>query len=285
MHTLETQYLDTLAEATDDTANWVHDTTGRNGAGVYRALIPPRLDWIVQAGDGFPLLLSKRVPFGVVVAEFCWMMSGRVDVEWLDQHKAAQIWRPWALADGTIGRAYGYQIDHPTMGHQVAQAVERLRLDPTDRRACWTHWRADDLPFMALPPCHGCFCQLRVVAGKVHLHMHQRSADWCVGVPFNIAFYSLLLRVCSRLIGQPEGGLHITFGDAHLYEMHFEGAIKQLEQAQEVRRAGMEAPGLVFNRYDLREAPAASVFRSLEPSDFRLFGYKSMPAIKLGVAV
>ena len=83
MHPLETQYLDTLAEATDDTANWTHDTTGRNGAGVYRALIPPRLDWIVQAGDGFPLLLSKRVPFGVVAAEFFWMMSGRVDVEWL----------------------------------------------------------------------------------------------------------------------------------------------------------------------------------------------------------
>lgn len=111
------------------------------------------------------------------------------------------------------------------------------------------------------------------------------SADWCVGVPFNIAFYALLLRVCSRLIGQPEGGLHITFGDAHLYEMHIEGAIKQLEQAQEVRKAGKVAPSLLFRRYDLREAPAAAVFRSLVPGDFELSGYDPMPAIKLGVAV
>ena len=106
-----------------------------------------------------------------------------------------------------------------------------------------------------------------------------------MGVPFNVAFYALLLRVCSRLIGQPEGGLHITFGDAHLYEMHFEGALKQLEQAQEVRKVGKVAPSLVFRRYDLREAPAAAVFRSLVPGDFELSGYDPMPAIKLGVAV
>jgi len=106
-----------------------------------------------------------------------------------------------------------------------------------------------------------------------------------VGVPFNIAFYALLLRVCSRLIGRPEGGLHITFGDAHLYEMHLEGAVKQLEQAQEARGRGDVAGELLFRRYDLMEAPAAEVFRSLVPSDFELPWYDPMPAIKLVVAV
>lgn len=275
MHPLEYQYINIMRQGLID---W-RPETGRNGA-VLRAIIPPRLDWLCVGGRGFPLLVSKRMPWSKVVAEFCWMMSGRVDIAWLAERGAANIWEPWQLADRTIGKGYGHQFGKGL----VVDALDELRRNPGSRRACWTLWAADDLPEMALPPCHGCFTQLRIVAGKLHLHMHQRSADWCVGVPFNIAFYALLLKVCAQLLGVPEGGLHIAFGDAHIYEAHLEGARRHIEQFDGAE-SGYTLPTSPTVEWTPQGSGDEEVLRGLDVGQFALDGYRPLPGITFEVAV
>jgi thymidylate synthase len=238
------------------------------------------------------------MPWSKVVAEFCWMISGRNNMKWLEDRGAANIWQPWALSDGTIGRGYGYQFaaggrakdkcygngTWPPGKHLVADALAELRRDPGSRRACWSLWVADDLDAMALPPCHGCFTQLRIVGGRLHLHMHQRSADWCVGVPFNIAFYALLLKVCAQLLGCPEGGLHMSFGDAHIYEAHIEGARKHIEQF-DAAEASYTLPLSPRVEWTPEGSGDEEVLRGLDVGQFRLIGYQALPGIKFEVAV
>lgn len=279
MHPLEYQYINIMRQGL---LEWIPETA-RNGHAVRRAIIPPRLDWLCVGDRGFPLLVSKRMPWSKVVAEFCWMVSGRTDMQWLEDRGAANIWQPWALPDGTIGKGYGYQIGR-RRGHLVADALRELRRDPMSRRACWTLWVADDLDAMALPPCHGCFTQLRVVGGRLHLHMHQRSADWCVGVPFNIAFYALLLKVCAQLLGCPEGGLHMTFGDAHIYEAHVEGARRHIDQFDE-GEACYTLPASPRVEWTPQGSGDEEVLRGLDVGQFQLIGYKALPGIKFEVAV
>lgn len=291
IHQLEQQYLHHL-DCAVRSDGWAHDTTGRNGAKVLRALDPPRFIWNSGLELGFPLLTSKRMAWRAIVAEFCWMISGRNDIAWLKERGAAQIWQPWALPDGTIGRGYGYQIGAGGR-HLVAEALSELRRDPSSRRACYTHWVADDLAAMALPPCHGCFVQLRILPGglgpALQLHMYQRSADWCVGVPFNLAFYALLLKVCAQLLGVREGRMHIAFGDAHMYEAHRDGALKQVLRAQGRDRWGTPGanipspPRVIWT--PAQGSGDEDVLRALDVGQFQLLDYAPLEPIRFGVAV
>lgn len=173
--------------------------------------------------DGFPLLTTKRVHFQSVVTELLWFMRGDTNVRWLQEH-GCTIWDEWADENGDLGPVYGAQ-----WAKQLPGVIDALRADPYSRRHVVNCWQLDDLPSMALPPCHMSF-QFHVSDERLSCHMYQRSADWFLGVPFNIASYALLTHLVAREVGLGVGELIISFGDMHLYANHIEAALTQLDR-------------------------------------------------------
>lgn len=225
--------------------------------------------------EGFPMLTTKKLHLKSIIHELIWFLAGDTNISYLKQH-GVRIWDEWADENGDLGPVYGKQWrSWATMdGHavdQISEAVELLKTNPDSRRIIVSAWNPGDIPDMALAPCH-CLFQFYVADGKLSCQLYQRSADIFLGVPFNIASYSLLTLMMAQVTGLKPGDFVHTFGDAHLYLNHLEQADEQL------KRTPRPLPVLTINP-DVR-----SIF-DFKYDDFTLTGYDPHPHIAAPVAV
>lgn len=225
--------------------------------------------------EGFPLLTTKKLHLKSIIYELLWFLQGDTNVKYLQEH-GVRIWNEWARPDGDLGHIYGYQWrSWPDYngGHidQIRQVIEDIKSNPESRRHIVSAWNVADLPGMALPPCHIMF-QFYVADGRLSLQLYQRSGDCFLGVPFNIASYSLLLLMVAQVTGLKPGDFVHTLGDAHIYNNHREQVMTQL--AREPRKL----PVMKLN-------PEVKDIFDFKYEDFTLEGYDPMPHIKGEVAV
>lgn len=224
--------------------------------------------------DSFPLITTKSVHVKSMVGELLWFLSGDSNVRWL-QDNGIRIWNEWADETGDLGPVYGIQWRSwptPDGRHidQIAEALETLKNDPDSRRNIVSAWNVSELSNMALPPCHLLF-QLYVADGKLSCQLYQRSADMFLGVPFNIASYSLLTHMFAQQAGLEVGEFIWTGGDCHIYDNHVDQVKLQLS------RDARPCPQLKLNK-------AADMF-SYSFDDVVFEGYDPHPVIKAKVAV
>lgn len=224
--------------------------------------------------ESFPLITTKKVHFHSVVGELLWFLKGDSNVSWL-QENGIRIWNEWADENGDLGPVYGVQWRSwptPDGAHidQIAEALSTLINNPDSRRNIVSAWNVSELKNMALPPCHLLF-QLYVAEGKLSCQLYQRSADMFLGVPFNIASYSLLTHMLAQQAGLEVGEFIWTGGDCHIYDNHREQVELQLS------REPRPYPQLV-----LRKAP--DIF-SYDFADIAVEGYDPHPTIRAQVAV
>lgn len=225
--------------------------------------------------DGFPALTTKKVHMKSVIAELLWFLRGSTNIDWLHE-QGVKIWDDWADAKGDLGPIYGYQWRSwptPDGRHidQIAQVIENIREHPDSRRHIVSAWNAADIDEMALPPCHTLF-QFYVADGRLSCQLYQRSGDIFLGVPFNIASYSLLTMMIAQVCDLQIGDFVHTLGDAHLYNTHLDQARLQLE------RPPKQLPTMVLN-------PLRQTIDEFQPTDFELVNYDPYPAIKAPIAV
>lgn len=228
MTTGEKQYLDLMRKIITD--GDVRE--GRNGA-TY-SLFGEQMKFDLR--DGFPLLTTKKMFTHGIVVELLWMLRGMTNIQWLHNYRVT-IWDEWADANGDLGPVYGAQwrgwrkhIGDPFPIDQLKNLIDGIKRDPYSRRHIVTAWNPAEIDQMKLPPCH-CFFQCHVRDGRLNLQLYQRSADWFLGVPFNIASYALLTHLIARECGLQVGQFIHTFGDLHLYANHLDAAEKQLSRA------------------------------------------------------
>ena len=224
---------------------------------------------------GFPLVTTKRLHTRSIIHELLWFLRGDTNLAYLHDN-GVTIWDEWADESGDLGPIYGYQwrswpAPDGRRIDQIAAVVEQIRTHPDSRRHLVTAWNPADLERMALPPCHAMF-QFYVGDGRLSCQLYQRSADVFLGVPFNIASYSLLTRMVAQVTGLAPGDFVHTLGDAHLYTNHLEQADLQLA------RRPYPLPIMTLN------PEVTSVF-DFRFEDFELSGYRAHPHIKAPVAV
>jgi thymidylate synthase len=313
----EQQYLDLLQHVLDDG----HKKEDRTGTGTISVFgYQARFDLT----KSFPLLTTKKVPFGLIKSELLWFLHGDTNIRYLLEHKN-HIWDEWAfkkyiestdykgpdmtdfgrrsLVDdqfnqlykeqkskfdnlilhddefskkfGDLGFVYGAQWRHWQTREggfidQIKNVIEQIKTTPDSRRMIVSAWNPEDVPTMALPPCHTLF-QFYVNDGKLSCQLYQRSADLFLGVPFNIASYALLTHLIARETGLEVGDFVHTFGDAHIYLNHLDQVNEQLS------RTPNQGPQLIIDS-------DKSIF-DLDVKDIKLEGYDPQPAIKAPVAV
>lgn len=225
--------------------------------------------------EGFPLLTTKKLHVKSIIYELLWFLKGSTNIRYLKEN-GVTIWDEWADENGELGPIYGYQWrSWPDYNgrhiDQITQLIEEIKKNPNSRRLVVSAWNVAQIKEMRLPPCHILF-QFYVADGKLSCQLYQRSADVFLGVPFNIASYSLLLMMVAQVTGlEPYEFIH-TLGDAHLYLNHIEQAKLQLSR-------------------DLRSLPKMNInpevknIFEFEYEDFSLEGYNPHPPIKAEVAV
>ena len=223
----------------------------------------------------FPLLTTKKIHTKSVIHELLWFLQGSTNVRYL-QDNGVTIWDEWADPQGELGPVYGAQWRHwnGCDGREIDQmrdVVEQIRRNPDSRRLVVTAWNPADIPKMALAPCHALF-QFYVADGCLSCQLYQRSADVFLGVPFNIASYSLLTLMVAQVTGLHPGEFILALGDAHLYLNHLEQAREQLS------RTPRELPVMRLN-------PAVKDLFAFRYEDFTLEGYDPAPAIRAPIAV
>lgn len=228
-----------------------------------------------NVGEQFPLLTTKRVHFKSILVELLWFIKGLTNVEYLHKHNVT-IWDEWADEQGELGPVYGSQwrswrVDDLNKIDQLKNLIEGIKKDPFGRRHIVSAWNPAEVDNMALPPCHTLF-QFNVNSvGELDVQLYQRSADWFLGVPFNIASYALLLILVAKEVGLCPGKLVHTFGNYHIYENHVEAMKTQL-----TRRILPSVTKVSFMN-------DKSMF-DLEPEDIILEGYTSHESIKAPVS-
>ncbi|APX72911.1 thymidylate synthase [Companilactobacillus allii] len=316
-NTNEQQYLDLL----NYVLNNGHKKSDRTGTGTISTFgYQMRFD----LSKSFPLLTTKKVPFGLIKSELLWFLHGDTNIRYLLEHKN-HIWDEWAFkkyiestdysgpdmtdfgrrslvdeefakeykiqksafdknilenedfADkyGDLGLVYGSQWRHWQKRDggfidQIENVIEQIKTTPDSRRMIVSAWNPEDVPTMALPPCHTMF-QFYVNDGKLSCQLYQRSGDLFLGVPFNIASYALLTHLVARETGLEVGDFVHTLGDAHIYLNHIDQVKTQLS------RDVHEGPQLEINS-------DKSMF-DLDTKDIKVTGYDPEPAIKAPVAV
>lgn len=224
--------------------------------------------------EGFPLVTTKKLHLKSIIHELLWFLKGDTNIKYLKEN-GVRIWDEWADENGNLGKIYGHQWrswegDGVTID-QIQEVVDTLKNNPDSRRIIVSAWNVAQLDQMALPPCH-CFMQFYVANGKLSLQLYQRSADLFLGVPFNIASYSLLLLMMAQVTGLEAGEFIHTFGDVHIYNNHIDQIKEQLT------RAPYKLPTMVLNK------EVANIF-DFKYEDFSLVGYEAHPHIKGQVAV
>jgi thymidylate synthase len=225
--------------------------------------------------DGFPLLTTKKLHLRSIIHELLWFISGSTNIKYLTDN-GVKIWDEWADENGDLGPVYGYQwrswpaVDGSKID-QLLNVVENLRKSPDSRRHLISAWNVGDLDKMALPPCHVLF-QFYVAGGKLSCQLYQRSCDIFLGVPFNIASYSLLTLMIAQVTGLKPGDFVHTLGDAHIYLNHIDQVKLQLT------RSPYPLPKMVINE----KIDDILKFRK---EDFELKDYIAHPHIKGEISV
>ena len=269
------QYLDALQMVLD------HGTpsTDRTGTGTISYF---GMQCRYPLADGFPLVTTKRLHLRSIIHELLWFLSGDTNIRYLNEN-GVSIWNEWADENGDLGPIYGHQWRHfpkleqgetgPVIGEvdQITELVAAIRATPDSRRLIVSAWNPGEIGRMALPPCHTMW-QVRILGGRLHLQLYQRSADMFLGVPFNIASYALLLVMLAEVTGHQPGDFIHTIGDAHIYSNHMEQVRTQLA------RTPKPLPRLRLTR------KPASIF-DFRFEDFQFLDYDPDPGIKAPVAV
>jgi len=272
------QYLDLLKKIMDEGT----DRPDRTGVGS-RAIFGQQMRFDMK--DGFPAMTTKKLAFETMKAELIWFLSGSSDNKKLnemgchiwDGNANADYWKPKAKFEGDLGRVYGVQwrnwkspyTDIPI--DQITNVIEKLKTNPQDRRMIVSAWNPAELDMMALPPCHLLF-HFFVIGNKLSLLMYQRSCDTFLGVPFNIASYSLLLHMVAQVVGmEPHEFVHIL-GDTHIYLNHFE------QVKEQIAREPYPLPKIWLN-------PEIKNIFDFKMEDIKLIDYKYHPSIKAPMAV
>ena len=220
--------------------------------------------------DGFPLVTTKKLHVKSIIHELLWFLKGDTNIRYLNDN-GVTIWDEWADENGDLGPVYGRQWRDFGGVDQIETLLDMIRRSPDSRRLIVSAWNPPDVPQMALPPCHTMW-QVRILGGKLHLQLYQRSADMFLGVPFNIASYALLLVMLAHVTGYEPGDFVHSIGDAHIYSNHMEQVQTQLA------RDPRPLPTLRITR------PVTSLF-DFRYEDFEITGYDPHPAIKAPVAV
>jgi thymidylate synthase len=262
------QYLDLMKDIMDN-GTVKGDRTGTGTRSVFGRQLRFNLE------EGFPLVTTKKLHLRSIIHELLWFLSGDTNIQYLHENKVS-IWDEWADEHGNLGPVYGYQWrtwPTPDGGHidQISQLIEQLKRNPDSRRHIVSAWNVADVNKMALPPCHALF-QFYVADGKLSCQLYQRSADYFLGVPFNIASYALLVHMVAQQCDLTPGEFVWTGGDVHLYLNHLDQAREQLS------RKPFALPQLVIHR------KPATIFE-YKFEDFEIANYQSHPAIKAPIAV
>lgn len=234
-----------------------------------------------KLGPTFPLITTKRMSWDIVVHELLWFISGDTNISYL-QNRGINIWNAWADEDGNLGPVYGKQWRNWVGPYGVVDQLDRLITDiqsvkrnPSHhaaRRLILTSWNPGDMPHHSVPTgCHT-LVQFNVVGRKLSCHLYQRSGDMFLGVPYNIACYSLLTYIIAHMTGlKPDKMVH-SFGDAHIYENHISQVKEQLDNTP----------------YDGCKLDITGTIRSIDkidPKQLVLVGYRHHPALKGDVAI
>jgi thymidylate synthase len=225
--------------------------------------------------DSFPMITSKKVHLKSVVYELLWFLKGDTNVKYLKEN-GVKIWDEWADKNGDLGPVYGkqwrsWQGANGKTYDQIKQVLQLLKTNPDSRRILVNAWNVAELDQMALMPCH-CLFQFYVAEGKLSCQLYQRSADLFLGVPFNIASYALLTLMIAQECGLEPGEYVHTFGDAHIYNNHFEQVELQLSRTP-----------IVYPKMKLN--PEVKSIFDFEFEDFTLENYNPHPGIKAPVAI
>ena len=262
------QYLELL----DTVLNNGSDRGDRTGTGT-RSVFGHQMRFDLD--DGFPVLTTKKLHLRSIIHELLWFLKGESNIAYLKDN-GVSIWDDWADEDGNLGPVYGVQWrswprpDGTTID-QIAGVIEQIKNNPNSRRLIVSAWNPALVDQMALPPCHALF-QFYVADGRLSCQLYQRSGDIFLGVPFNIASYSLLTMMVAQVCDLQPGEFVHTLGDAHLYANHFDQAREQLT------RTPHALPVMKIN-------PDVTDIFDFRFEDFELVGYEADAHIKAPIAV
>lgn len=272
------QYLDLLEQVLEKGVT----KTDRTGTGT-KSIFGPQLRF--DLADGFPMLTTKKLHLKSIIYELLWFLNGDTNIKYL-QDNGVRIWNEWADENGDLGPVYGAQWRNWNNDgiDQISQVIDQIKNNPDSRRMIVSAWNPSVMPKSgnsfsenvaegraALPPCHAWF-QFYVANNKLSLQMYQRSADIFLGVPFNIASYSLLLLMISKVTGLEAGEFVHTFGDAHIYLNHLDQVKLQMS------RVPKKLPEMVMNK------DVMDIF-SFDFQDFELLNYNPHPHIKGKISI
>jgi thymidylate synthase len=262
------QYLHLLREVLQEGVK----KTDRTGTGILSVF---GRQMRFNLADGFPATTTKRLFLKGVIHELLWFLQGDTNIRYLNEN-GVHIWDEWAREDGDLGPVYGAQWRRwkSASGEpvdQIAGLIHQIETNPDSRRLIVCAWNVGELPAMRLPPCH-CLFQFYVANQRLSCQLYQRSADLFLGVPFNIASYSLLTMMIAQVTGLTPGEFIHTFGDAHIYLNH----VQQVET--QLSRQPKPLPKMHLNR------EVTSIF-DFQYEDFSLIGYDPYPSIPAPIAV
>lgn len=289
----ENQYLDTLRYIKDN-GNFKGDRTGTGIISVFR---PPTIRFKLNGGLNYPLLTTKFTNFNAIRDELLWIISGTTNTKSL----GSKIWNEWAIKEtqytesgrlvhkGDIGKMYGYVLRNDFYGNDpLHELIENIKTYPNSRRHVITTWKPEFLPNESLSPqqnvlidrgslanCHGTVIQFYINDGKISLEHYQRSADFALGVPFNIASYALLLLMVAELTGLEADELICDYGDAHIYSNHTDGIDEQLN-----RKIKNDFPSL-----EILNKGSYKTIDDFTKDSFKLVGYEPQERIKFPISI
>jgi thymidylate synthase len=225
--------------------------------------------------EGFPLITTKKLHLKSIIHELLWFLTGDTNIKYLQEHNV-RIWNEWADENGELGPVYGHQWRSWTLQDgstidQISNLIQQIKQNPDSRRLIVSAWNVGDVEKMALPPCH-CLFQFYVADGKLSCQLYQRSGDYFLGIPFNIASYALLTMMVAQVCDLELGEFVHTFGDVHIYSNHLEQVELQLS------RDPKPMPTMKIN-------PAVKDIFGFTFDDFVLENYEAHPHIKGAVSV
>lgn len=260
----EIEYLNLLSNISSN-GERKEDRTGTGTIGTFGQRVVYNLE------DGFPLFTTKKIHFKSIVHELLWMMSGSTNTKYLVDN-GVTIWNEWADAGGNLGPVYGKQWRDFNGVDQLLESIKQIKENPYSRRIITSFWNPAEINNMALPPCHMMHQFYVSTDGTLSLQLYQRSCDMFLGVPFNVAFYSLFLMMVAQVTDLIPGKLIHVMGDAHIYINHFDQVDEQLTRPPKL------PPKVRLN-------PEIKNILDFKFEDITLEDYNPHPAIKAPVAV